>query len=237
MASERCSRLRLLRIEPGALGRIALVLLLAFLTLPRTAASQSEEARSVPAGESAASHLDRFLDEVTTLEADFEQEVYTAQGQLAERQSGTFALERPSRFRWYYEEPAEQLIVADGKNLWIYDVEIETVTVTPLDDAASTPAMLLSGDRAVREGFSIVEELQQDGLFLVRLEPEIEGADFRSVLIGFDGVMPRRLEIVDTLGYTTRIALFDVELNGTLDADAFRFEPPRGVDVIGTAAR
>jgi len=182
--------------------------------------------------------LDRFLDEITTLEAHFEQELWTADDQLLDRQSGSLALERPSRFRWHYVEPFEQLVVADGKNLWMHDVELDTVTVTPLDDTvASSPAMLLSGDRAVRDGFAVVDEFRSDGLSWLRLEPELEGTDFRSVLLGFDDLTPRRLELVDGLGQITRITLSDVELNAELDDRLFLFNPPRGVDVIGNPAR
>jgi len=180
--------------------------------------------------------LDRFLDEVETLTADFEQTVTTPND--IETQTGQLALERPSRFRWHYEEPFEQLIVADGKNIWMLDVELEQATVTPLDDTiASTPAMLLSGDRAVREGFTVVEEFEADGLSWLRLEPEIEGTDFDSVLLGFDELAPRRLEFVNGLGHVTAITLSDVELNAELDDDLFRFDRPRGVDVLGTPAR
>jgi len=180
--------------------------------------------------------LDRFLDEVTTLTADFEQRVES--GNDVETQTGRLALERPSRFRWHYEEPFEQLIVADGKNLWTLDVELEQATVTPLDDAdASTPAMLLGGDRAVREGFTVVDRYRRDGLEWLRLEPQVETADVEWVLLGFDGLAPRRIEFVNGLGQVTTIALSNIELNPELDDDLFRFDPPRGVDLIGRPAR
>jgi len=180
--------------------------------------------------------LERFLDEVTTLTATFEQTVET--GDDVETHTGRLALERPSRFRWHYEQPFEQLIVADGKNLWTLDVELEQATVTPLDDkVASTPAMLLGGDRAVREGFTVVDEFEAEGLTWLHLEPQIEGTDFESVLLGFDGLAPRRLEFTNSLGHVTSIALSDVELNVDLDDDLFRFVRPRGVDLIGTPAR
>jgi len=225
-------RLRRLAIDHAA----ALASLVLFAVPPLTVAQEDDTAPAVAVLDSTV--LDRFLDEVDTLEARFEQELFTADGRLAERQSGTLVLERPSRFRWYYSEPFEQLVVADGKNVWIYDVELEQVTVTPLDDsAASSPAMLLSGDQAVREGFTVVDEITDGELKSVLLEPELEGTDFRSVLIGFDGLTPRRLELVDGLGQITEIELFDVALNGEIDDDVFRFDPPRGVDVIGKPAR
>lgn len=180
--------------------------------------------------------LERFLDEVATLTAEFEQRVDS--GIDVETQTGRLALERPSRFRWHYEEPFEQLIVADGKNLWTLDVELEQATVTPLDDTvASTPAMLLGGDRAVREGFTVVDEYRDEGLDWLRLEPRVETADVEWVLLGFDGLAPRRIEFVNGLGQVTAIALSDIELNVELDDGLFRFDLPRGVDLIGRPAR
>jgi outer membrane lipoprotein carrier protein len=230
MALGRFSRRRLRAIERSRVLAVAFVLVLA---ASDAAVAQGERAATLTGVEL----LDRFLDEVATLEAGFEQELSTADGRLIELQSGSLALLRPSRFRWHYLEPFEQLVIADGKNLWIYDIELEQITVTPLDDTVtSSPAMLLSGDHAVRDGFTAVEGFSADGLQFVRLEPEIDGTDFRSVLIGFHDVEPRRLELVDGLGQTTRIELFDVRLNGELEESAFRFEPPEGADVIGTPA-
>lgn len=179
--------------------------------------------------------LDRFLDEVDTLEASFEQHLWTADERLIESASGSFALRRPNEFRWIYETPYEQQIVADAKNIWIYDVELEQVTVTTMDEAvASTPAMLLSGDRAVREGFEVVETFVRDGLDWVRLAPQLAGTDFKSVLIGFSGREPRRLELVDGLMQVTRIEFSDIALNPRIPDDAFEFDVPDGADVIGT---
>ncbi|HEX7081956.1 MAG TPA: outer membrane lipoprotein chaperone LolA [Gammaproteobacteria bacterium] len=179
--------------------------------------------------------LDTFLDEVRSLQADFVQQLHGADGRLMQTSSGSLALSRPGRFRWHYEQPFDQLVVADGKNLWIYDVELEQVTVTPLDDdVASTPAMLLSGDRAVRDGFDVVERFERDGLEWVRLAPNLQGTDFMSVLIGFRDTTPQRLELVDGLNQTTEIELSNVAVNPELDEDLFEFDPPRRVDVIGT---
>jgi outer membrane lipoprotein carrier protein len=202
------------------------------LSVPGSAAAQQVENGSVADG---AALLDRFLDEVTTLAARFTQELWTADNRLLETASGTFMLSRPNKFRWVYDEPYEQLIVADEKNLWIYDVELEQVTVTAMDrTSASSPAMLLSGDRAVREGFEVVDTFRLEGLDWVRLAPTLAGTDFTSVLIAFDDVTPRRLELVDGLNQVTRIEFEDVVVNPELEKDAFEFDVPRGVDVIGT---
>src|SRR5690606_4074963 len=140
---------------------------------------------------------------------------------------GSLTLSRPNQFRWSYEEPYEQLLIADADNLWIYDVELDQATVTAMDDtAASSPAMLLSGDRAVREGFAVVEAFEREGLNWVRLKPELEGTDFTSVLIAFEGNAPRRLELVDALQQVTRIAFSNVVVNPRLEDDAFELDLP-----------
>ncbi|HEU4619951.1 MAG TPA: outer membrane lipoprotein chaperone LolA [Gammaproteobacteria bacterium] len=204
-------------------------------TESRSTESPSKDAAAGGAGRSArAPLLDAFLAQVQTLTADFTQEIRSADGQLVETASGSVALARPNHFRWIYEKPYRQEIVADGENLWIYDVELQQVTRAPLDDTvASSPAMLLSGDKAVREGFDVVETFERDGLSWVRLEPHLPGTDFSSVLIAFDGKSPRRLELEDTLNQVTRIDLSNVALNPKLKDRLFEFKPPRGADVIG----
>jgi len=205
-------------------------------TAAQTAEQPTEQTAEAGAEhEGGAEALDAFLDEVTVLQADFVQETRSADGSLLETSSGTLSLRRPSRFRWHESQPYELLVVADGENLWIYDVELEQATVAPLDEnVASSPAMLLSGDRAVRDGFSVVDRFTRDGLEWVQLVPKLEGTDFRLVVIGFEGTSPRRLELVNSLNQITLIELSNVAVNPELDDEVFEFDPPRGVDVIGT---
>ena len=178
--------------------------------------------------------LEAFLDDVHSLTADFRQEIWTADQRLLQTETGTFSLERPNRFRWLYKEPTELTVVADGAQLWIYDVELEQVTVAPFDASVGvSPAMLLSGDRSVREGFDVVDSYPAEGFQWVKLTPKIGGGDFSSVLIAFDGTTPRRLELVDGLNQVTRIELDNLAVNPDLDENIFEFDVPPGVDVIG----
>lgn len=178
--------------------------------------------------------LDAFLSGVQSLTAEFTQELWTADHELLQTETGTLSLLRPNRFRWTYREPTELTVVADGEKLWIYDVELAQVTVAPLDSTVgSSPAMLLSGDRAVRDSFDVVQTYSLDGLDWVKLAPKTAGADFTSVLIGFKGAAPERLELVDGLNQVTRIGLTSVAVNPGTDDGTFEFVPPPGVDVIG----
>jgi outer membrane lipoprotein carrier protein len=178
--------------------------------------------------------LNAFLTGVHSLTADFKQDTYGPDEHLVQTQSGKLSLQRPNRFRWSYAKPGELVMVADGKKLWMYDVELAQVTVSPLDDTvASSPAMLLSGDRDVRDEFDVVETFARDGLEWVKLRPKAGATDFQSVTIGFEGTAPRRLEVVDGLNQVTRISLANVAVNPELADSVFEFKPPPGVDVIG----
>jgi outer membrane lipoprotein carrier protein len=174
-----------------------------------------------------------FLTEVRSLTADFRQELWTADQRLLETANGSVSLKRPNHFLWRYAEPIEQSVIANGRELWMYDVELAQATLAPLDEAGPSPALLLSGDEAVRDGFEVVRSFALDGLDWIELAPKIEGADFTSVLIGFEGRTPQRLELVDGLNQVTRIELSNVALNPDLPDALFEFEPPPGVDVIG----
>lgn len=179
-------------------------------------------------------HLQNFLDEAQTVQAEFYQELWDADDQLVEIATGSLSLQRPNQFLWRYREPIEQLVLADGVSLWIYDVELAQATVTPLNDIIeATPAMLLSGDQSVRDRFETLENFTADGLSWVRLVPKVPGSDFRSILVGFRDGELARLELIDGLDQLTRIVFSEVHINQELAPDLFSFDPADGVDVIG----
>lgn len=186
------------------------------------------------AGLDGAESLERFVETTQTLRAEFQQELWSSEGQLIETAVGTLSLKRPNRFLWNYREPFEQLVIADGESLWIYDVELAQATVSPLDEpVAASPAMLLSGDQAVRDGFDVLESFSANEIEWVRLVPKLEGTDFRNVLIGFRGGVLASLELVDGLDQVTEIEFGAVEVNPTILDASFEFTPPEDVDVIG----
>ena len=204
------------------------------LTLSSSAGAQSEEPVF---GLDGAASLDTFIETTRTLRAEFQQELWSSEGRLIETAAGTLWLKRPNRFLWNYREPFEQLIVGDGENLWIYDMELGQVTVSPLDDSiAATPAMLLSGDEAVREGFDVLESFTAEGIEWVRLAPRLNGTDFSNVLIGFRAGLLDSLELLDGLDQVTEIEFGEVEVNPEISNDSFQFSPPEDVDVIGQPA-
>jgi len=182
--------------------------------------------------------VDAYLAPLKTLTAVFVQVVQDKQGQVTERATGTLSISRPNRFRWDYREPYAQTIVADGKKLWLYDPDLEQVTVRSLEQGlGATPAMLLSGSGKVGDAFSAGPIEQQKTWTWCRLTPKQKGSDFERVSLGFDGRNElAAMELVDKLGQTTTIEFAAVKRGAALDDSLFRFVPPKGADVIGEAA-
>ncbi|MFO7593930.1 MAG: outer membrane lipoprotein chaperone LolA [Pseudomonadota bacterium] len=178
--------------------------------------------------------LERFLDGLDTMQADFIQTLTNARGELMEESRGKLWLSRPGKFRLHYTNPYEQLYVADGRNIWMYDRDLEQVTVKPQGDAlGSTPAMLLSSEVPMEENFLIEEEGFHEGFQWLRLKPKAADSNFDYVRLAMEGDVLRAMEMVDGFGQTTRLYFDTVNRNPSLNSERFTFEPPPGVDVIG----
>ena len=178
--------------------------------------------------------IDRFLEDVVTISGRFEQQLVDADNIVIESSSGTLDISRPGRFRWSYFDPYQQMLIADGLNIWSYDVDLEQVTVKPQDDAlGSTPALLLGGTADVLEEFDYVGSFADRGTLWVRLRPKNTDNGFSKVELGFTEERLSRMLFEDNLGQTSLIALFDVAFNEEIDEDVFNFTPPQGVDVVG----
>jgi outer membrane lipoprotein carrier protein len=205
------------------------VTLLAFLAITVTATAQETDDGQIL--------IESFLRDVTTISGRFEQQLIDADNSLIESSAGTLDIERPGRFRWSYSKPYRQELIADGLNMWSYDVDLEQVTVKPQAEALSnTPALLLGGTTDVLEDFNYIGSFDDKGTTWVLLRPKDTDSGFNKVELGFtDGVLTRML-FGDNLEQTTLIALFDVAFNEPIDAATFAFAPPDGVDVVGEPA-
>ena len=206
----------------------------AFAVLVLVAAGLSTRAEA----QDAAAQVDAYLAKLTTFEAGFTQTVRDRDGRIVEHATGSFSLSRPDRFRWEYRSPYEQTIVADGKRLWLYDRDLEQVTVRTLESGlGATPALLLSGAGRVSDAFTSAGIDPDAHWKWYRLQPKQPSADFERVSLAFDdrGRLAG-MELMDKLGQVTAIDFSDVEVNAKLDAKLFEFTPPQGTDVIGQAA-
>ncbi len=176
-----------------------------------------------------------FVSGTQSARATFEQKVYDKGGKLTQEAKGSFVFQRPGRFRWVYEKPADQVIVGDGERVWIYDRELNQVTVRKLTAAlGSTPAALLSGAADVAKAFEMSDAGKRDGLEWLQAVPRDREAGFERMRIGFgaEGAL-QAMELIDHFGQTTRLRFSKLVRNPKVDAKEFRFEPPKGADVLG----
>ncbi len=177
--------------------------------------------------------LDDFLEQLKTMEGQFKQSLFNEQGNLLEKSQGKMYVQRPNRFRWEYKQPYEQLIVADGQKIWIYDSDLEQVTVKKLTDAlGKTPAFLFSSNNNIETDFFINQLPVTNDSLRFELIPKDEQNQFDSIRIDIKNKSLLGFELVDSLGQTTYIVFEQMQNNKTLDKDLFIFTPPAGVDII-----
>lgn len=181
--------------------------------------------------------LEQFFKQVQSMRADFTQTVISENRRSAEKSQGMLQMQRPGKFRWEYQTPYEQQIIANGKKLWIYDVEMEQVIVKKLDLAlGDTPAVLLSGGANIADRFDVkeisVEGEGESSLYWLQLLPKQQEASFEKLLLAFAGDNLQIMELKDAFGQITRLTFSNLEQNPAINSSVFSFEPPAGVDVI-----
>jgi outer membrane lipoprotein carrier protein len=178
-----------------------------------------------------------FVNDVITLEARFEQALIDAEGAVVERSTGTLEIERPGKFRWSYADPYEQWLVADGRNIWSYDLDLMQVTVKPQADAlANTPALLLGGAEGALSQFRFDGSNVEEGTTWVRMIPVDTSSGFERMELGFEAGSLTRMVFFDNLEQTTFVALYDVRTNEPIDEGRFMFVVPEDADLVGTPA-
>ncbi len=175
-----------------------------------------------------------FVSDVITLQGRFEQSLIDAEGAVVEVSSGTLEIERPTKFRWTYSDPYEQWLVADGLNIWSYDVDLAQVTVKPQAKAlANTPALLLGGGSEALEQFRFDGSMIENGTTWVRMLPVDDSSGFNRLELGFFDGQLSRMVFFDNLEQTTLVALYDVVVNEPIDALQFEFAVPEDADLVG----
>jgi len=178
--------------------------------------------------------LQLFFDHLTGLKADFTQTVTDAHSVTVQNATGTLQLSRPGKFRWDYHTPYEQLIVADGIRVSVYDPELEQVTVKLLDKTiGNMPALLLSDEQPLENSFNITELGIKDTLEWLELTPKAHDTSFEKIRLAFNEQTLQAMELVDSFGQTTLLVFTHVQRNPEIDPSIFHFTPPADVDVIG----
>ena len=186
-------------------------------------------ARATPAQD-----VEKYLAGLATWSADFTQTIDDGHGKVLRSAAGKLYLQRPGKFRWDYTEPSEQLVLADGKQIWFYDKDLAQANVRDMDSTlASTPASLLSGGGSVSSQFDIKALPSSGGLEWFQLIPKHANTDFQLVRIGFDKGELASMFLADKLNQVTQLTFTHPSRNTKFAADLFSFTPPPGVDVIG----
>ncbi|SFM98922.1 outer membrane lipoprotein carrier protein [Formivibrio citricus] len=187
---------------------------------------------ALPAHADTVTDLQALLGSLRTMQGEFTQTVVNRSGKT-QTSNGSFAIQRPGKFRWHYRKPYEQLIVGDGKDVWLHDPDLNQVTVKQIDKALdSSPAALLSGDNHLEKRYRMKALQSRDNLNWVEAIPRQGDNNFNRVRIGFSGKEIRRMELEDSFGQTTRIEFRMIVVNSKPDAALFRFTPPKGADVV-----
>jgi outer membrane lipoprotein carrier protein len=184
-----------------------------------------------------AAAIDRFktfLSGTKSARGEFEQKVHDRSGRVTQESKGSFVFQRPGLFRWVYAKPIDQVIVGDGERVWIHDRDLNQVTVRKLSRAlGSTPAALLAGSADVEKAFALSEVGAKDGLEWLEAKPKEAEAGFERVRMGFDANGIRAMELFDHFGQTTQLRFLNLARNPKVEASEFRFQPPKGADVLG----
>ena len=176
--------------------------------------------------------LREFVRDVKSGHATFTQTVTSPDGAKKKSSSGSFDFARPNRFRFAYAKPFEQTIVGDGEKVWIYDRDLNQVSARRLGQAlGATPAALLAGG-SLDKDFDLANLPAKDGLEWAEARPKAKDGAFQSVRVGFKGKDLAALEIIDSFGQQSLLRFDAFAANAPVPAEAFRFTPPAGADVI-----
>ncbi len=178
--------------------------------------------------------LNNFLKDTKTLHANFYQELFDEKGQLLEKSEGEMFVQRPGKFRWDYQTPYKQLIVADGAAVWVYDIDLEQVSKKAMNKAlGKTPAILLSSHTNVEEEFFVnALPAPAPDVVLLELRPKDAQAQFETIRINLKNNELIAFELLDNLGQKTKMSFSQIEHNTKLASHLFIFVPPAGVDII-----
>ena len=191
-------------------------------------------AASASAADSARTRMEAFSKDLKSVTANFAQSVTDANGHRGDESRGTLALEAPRQFRWETKQPYEQTIVADGQRVWVYEPDLQQVSVrSQSGEEAHSPLTVLTDLAALDAQFTASESGERDGLSWLKLVSKAKEPEFEYAELGFSAKTLDRMVFKDQLGNATEIRFDDWKRNPAIAADTFKFTPPKGVDVIG----
>jgi outer membrane lipoprotein carrier protein len=185
---------------------------------------------SIAHADSASDSLTALLKNMHSMQADFTQNIVDKRGKIIQKSTGHMDLQRPNQFRWDVQSPMKQLIITNGKRIWIYDPDLEQVTIRKLVKAAGeTPAMLLSDENITLTNDFTVKQLTNSSFLLI---PKDQGSIISSLKLGFNNQQIHEMQLEDHLGHLTKIEFGHVVLNKPESTSLFNFKPPAHIDII-----
>jgi len=185
------------------------------------------------ADNSVAQQLQRFLDNTQSLSAQFEQTLLNEYSELMQQSAGELRMQRPGKFRWDYTKPYEQNIVSNGRKIWMYDAELEQVSVRPYEQLESSPVNLLDNQQPLETLFSLQAMPAQEGQDWVKLIPRKADSDFQQMLVGLHNGRIKTMRLLDNFNQKTEIIFTDLTINPSFKSGLFEFSPPAGADIMG----
>ncbi|MGV8933099.1 MAG: outer membrane lipoprotein chaperone LolA [Gallionellaceae bacterium] len=190
---------------------------------------------TVSAHAGASDKLRHFISSSHSGQANFTQVVQDKNGKKIQSASGTMQFIRPGKFRWEYKKPYEQIIVGDGAKFWLYDVDLNQVTVKKLDAAlGSSPAALLSGNNEIEQAFVLKDSGTRDGLDWLDATAKAHDTGFEKIAMAFNAQGELVvMELRDAFGLKTELRFTNMQINPKLSPQLFKFVPPKGADVLG----
>lgn len=204
------------------------------LSVPLSAPAGGTQGRDSDAGAtSAIERLHVFFKSTRVIQTDFQQSLMDSKGNKVREASGTLVMQRPGKFRWDYQRPYHQLIVADGKEITIYDEDLQQATIKAMTGViGGTPASLLSGAQPLEANFNIAEAAPKEGLEWVELTPKLPDSGFELIRLGFDRNDLQVMEMLDSFGQTTWLRFSNMKHNIRPAPGSFVFTPPAGTDIV-----
>jgi outer membrane lipoprotein carrier protein len=202
--------------------RMLLLAVMAFAAVP----AQADDAVAV-------ARLIALLSQAQTLTARFSQLTLDGSGTQLQETAGELSLKRPGLFRWHTDAPAEQMLVSNGQKVWLYDPDLNQVTIQVLDQRLThTPALLLSGDVSkISENFTVTHKEGGSVVDFI-LKPKAKDSLFDNLRLSFRNGVINDMQLIDSVGQRTNILFLGVKMNEPLDASQFSFQVPAGADVI-----
>lgn len=185
----------------------------------------------------ARTELERFASELERFQAGFTQTVKTQDGRIQDETQGQVWLQSPNKLRWVYTGEFPEVIVADGKNIWIYDESLEQVTVKPQSDQVNgSPLMILTDVSQLDTQFQVTELGDFEDMLLLELKSKNDDSEFERILLGLVPGGVRMMAMEDAFGQRTEIQFDNVIMNPPPDPDLYKFTPPAYADIVGVAA-